>query len=123
MRIELFADATATAQDLRDLLLLVGEDVPVERIGQWAPLERCVVADWAARVHLRASDNLARERPRPSLLGPVEEPRPADGFRDFTCGACGETHSTNFSVDEVECPECGARRCPCCRAWFGGDRG
>lgn len=53
---------------LRDMLALVGEDVAVERIEKWAPLERAVVYDWAAREHLHASDNPVRRRPRPSLL-------------------------------------------------------
>jgi hypothetical protein len=54
---------------LRDLLLLAGEDIPLERIGKWTPEERAQVADWAGREHLSASDNPVARRPRPSLLG------------------------------------------------------
>lgn len=42
-------------------------------------------------------------------------------FREFTCGECNAEFTTNFTDDEVECPECGARRCPHCAAWFSGD--
>ena len=71
MRPELITTSprAATTAVLRELLLLVGEDVPLERMLPWAPLERAVVEDWARREHLHASDNLIRRRPRPSLLG------------------------------------------------------
>ena len=42
-------------------------------------------------------------------------------MRDFTCGICGETFGTNFREEEVECAVCGARRCPHCHEWFGGE--
>ena len=58
-----------TPQMMRDMLALVGEEVSAERVGQWAPLERAVVYDWAYREYLRASDCLVRRRLRPSLLG------------------------------------------------------
>jgi hypothetical protein len=48
--------------------------------------------------------------------------RPRDGepgFCDVTCGECGEEFGTNFTAEEIECPECEARRCPDCRTWFG----
>jgi hypothetical protein len=48
--------------------------------------------------------------------------RPRDGepgWHDVTCGACGKEFGTNFRVEEIECPECEARRCPNCRTWFG----
>jgi hypothetical protein len=47
----------------------------------------------------------------------------ADGQRglDITCGACGEDYGTNVTdLDEIECVECEARRCPHCQRWFGG---
>jgi hypothetical protein len=47
----------------------------------------------------------------------------ADGQRglDITCGACGEDYGTNVTdLDEIECVECDARRCPHCKTWFGG---
>lgn len=58
----------------------------------------------------------------------VPEPEPdvrprADGLRglDITCGSCGEDYGTNVTdLDEIECVECDARRCPNCRHWFGG---
>lgn len=69
MRPELLASLDMKPEVLRDLLSMVGEDVSLETIAPWAPLERCLVADWAAREHLSASDSLVRRRPRPSLLG------------------------------------------------------
>jgi hypothetical protein len=51
--------------------------------------------------------------PMPTDLPPLPE---------FTCGVCGETFGTNFDIEEIECP-CGARRCPHCEQWFGGDDG
>ena len=49
-------------------------------------------------------------------------PQPNRGtMRDLTCGACGTEFGTNFDVDQIDCPECDARRCPCCGEWFGGE--
>lgn len=42
---------------LRDLLLLVGVTVTAEQAGQWSLEQREQAADWAAAVHLSASDN------------------------------------------------------------------
>lgn len=41
------------------------------------------------------------------------------GWYEVTCGVCGEEFGTN-RVEEMECPECEARRCPHCATWFGG---
>ena len=57
---------------LTDVLLLVGVTVPLERIEPWTPLERALAYDWAIRVHLRASDNQVRERPKPSFVTAAE---------------------------------------------------
>jgi hypothetical protein len=40
---------------------------------------------------------------------------------EYECGACARVFGTNFKVDEIECADCEARRCPFCRQWFGGD--
>jgi hypothetical protein len=40
---------------------------------------------------------------------------------EYECGACARKFGTNFAIDEIECAECEARRCPFCRQWFGGD--
>ena len=42
-------------------------------------------------------------------------------MREYTCDQCGETFGTNVHEDEVECANCGARRCPHCETWFGGE--
>lgn len=64
---------------------------------------------------------LAAAEPHLVPQGEPLPPRGPDGFREITCGACGETFGTNFADDEVECPDCDARRSPCCGSWFGGD--
>jgi len=43
------------------------------------------------------------------------------GWLHVTCGGCGVEFGTNFAVEELECPECEARRCPACHTWFGGE--
>lgn len=53
---------------LRNLLSLIGEDLPAGAAA-WTPLERLVVADYVMREHYSASDNPTQRRPRPSLLG------------------------------------------------------
>ena len=36
---------------------------------------------------------------------------------EFTCGQCGEEFSTNCDISDIECPECGSRRCEHCAKW------
>lgn len=62
------ADLTPTI--VRDMVGLVGYDIPVARIEGWTELEQLMVYDWAAREHLRAGESLSvvRRRPRPSLV-------------------------------------------------------
>ena len=67
MRPELLANGDFTLETLGDLLSLVCEDLP-PCAGKWSDLERRVVADWAGREHLAASDNLNKRRDRPHLL-------------------------------------------------------
>ena len=60
-------------QVLSDLLLLVGETVPVERMRKWSQKDREEVARWAGLVHLQASDNDVDVPERPAFLdGPAE---------------------------------------------------
>jgi hypothetical protein len=55
-------------ETLSDILALVGYDASPEEIHEW-PLDRRVEAEvWAARVHLRASDNPIRVPPRPEWM-------------------------------------------------------
>jgi hypothetical protein len=56
---------------LLNMLSLVGEnDQAPADVREWSEFERLIVADWAIREHLRASDNQVRSRPRPAgLLG------------------------------------------------------
>lgn len=67
MRPELLANGDLSNETLTDLLGLTGEELP-GCADQWSDLERRVVADWAGREHLAASDNLNRRRDRPHLL-------------------------------------------------------
>lgn len=54
---------------LRDVLLLVGLEVADGIIAAWTPNEQKLAYDYAAREHLRASDNdSVRPRPLPWFL-------------------------------------------------------
>jgi hypothetical protein len=67
-----------------------------------------------------ARDDAIRERDagRQADVRPdADEP----GWLHVTCGGCGVEFGTNFAVEELECPECEARRCPACHTWFGGE--
>ena len=68
------ADLAASISDLtpdvlRDILLVVGEDIPDWVIAQWTDDQRKQVAEYAAREHLSASDNPVTRLPRPAILG------------------------------------------------------
>jgi len=54
---------------VRDLLLVAGDDVPLEVISGWSSGQRTEVADWAAAEHLHASDNDVMRLRRPPVLG------------------------------------------------------
>ena len=60
----------------------------------------------------------AEPQPAPDDVRPREGER---GWKDVTCGSCGEESGTNFRDEEIDCPECEARRCPHCKRWFGGE--
>jgi len=51
---------------------------------------------------------------------PAAQPAPKP-LPEYTCGSCKRVFGTNFAVEEIECAECDARRCPYCREWFGGE--
>ena len=56
--------------------------------------------------------------------GPFSDVRPREGepgWYDVTCGSCGEEFGTNFRIEDIDCPECEARRCPHCATWFGAE--
>jgi hypothetical protein len=40
---------------------------------------------------------------------------------EYTCGQCFEMFGSNCRDDDISCAYCGAKRCPHCREWFGGD--
>ena len=67
MRPDLLADGDFSNEVLADLLSLVCEDLP-GCVDQWSDLERRIVANWAGREHLAASDNLNKRRDRPHIL-------------------------------------------------------
>jgi hypothetical protein len=75
---EVQGDQPEQAEDLkpaavRDLLLLVGETVPLERVYKWSWKDRQEVTEWACAVHLSASDNDVDVPERPTFLdGPAE---------------------------------------------------
>ena len=61
--------ADLTPEVLRDILLVVGEDIPAEVIASWTDQQRDEVGRYAAREHLSASDNPVTRLPRPAVLG------------------------------------------------------
>jgi hypothetical protein len=70
----------------------------------------------------RAQSGSEDERGAEVLINPVTPARPErtlPPLPQYTCGQCGETFGTNFRIEEIECPECEARRCPHCETWFG----
>jgi hypothetical protein len=50
------------------LLLCIGEEIPVKKRRSWKQKQRNEVAEWASKLHLRASDNLVRVPPKPKFL-------------------------------------------------------
>lgn len=72
----------------------------------------------------RAPDLPLRDSPFVTVIDVEADVRPREGERgwhDVKCGACGGEFGTNFAIDQIECAECEARRCPKCATWFGGD--
>ena len=67
------ADGVIQPEVLRDLLLLVQEDVTVETIEGWTEPQRAAVRAWAGALHLRASDNDVDVPARPAFLDDGEE--------------------------------------------------
>ena len=55
---------------LRDLLLLIDEEVPLRWLKQRTLAERIALERWAAKMHARASDHPVRVPPRPKCLPP-----------------------------------------------------
>ena len=53
----------------KDLLSLVGWKVSVKEIRSWSEKRRDKIEDWAAAVHLEASDNIVRVPKRPRFKG------------------------------------------------------
>lgn len=74
-------------------------------------------AAFAGELHER----LCRTVFAPKLAAaPDVRPREGEpGWSDVTCGICGAQFATNFRLEEIECGECEARRCPHCGTWFG----
>jgi hypothetical protein len=66
------------ANDLHEFLLAtLGEGSPgVATIVTWSHKQRAIVEDYAARVHLSASDNPVRVPRRPKCLGVVRSKEP-----------------------------------------------
>lgn len=53
---------------LRDLLALVSVSVSLRNLRRWSDEERALAEQWAAKSHLRASDNIVRVPPRPPCV-------------------------------------------------------
>jgi hypothetical protein len=57
---------------VRDVLLLVGLNVPVDLIAVQTPGDRERAVEWAGREHLGASDNPVRRKPKPEWISLFE---------------------------------------------------
>jgi hypothetical protein len=57
-----------TAGVTRNVMLLVGADVPLEAVATWTRMELLVAYDWAMREHLTASDSRLRRREMPTFV-------------------------------------------------------
>jgi hypothetical protein len=69
MQLSLLADRKITRETVRDMLSLVAEGITLDGMRHWTDTELLVACDWAAREHLRASDNTSvRRRPKPSFV-------------------------------------------------------
>jgi hypothetical protein len=60
------------ADELIDLLSLVGVTVTPADVDRWTADQREAARDWAAREHLHASDNPVERVPRPQFLAEQE---------------------------------------------------
>ena len=67
---QLALPASEDLEVLRDLLSLADEEVEIEWLRALTPAQRDELGDWAARIHLRASDNPVRVPKRPACLPP-----------------------------------------------------
>jgi hypothetical protein len=70
------------AEVLRDLLLVAGEDIPLDRIAGWSREDRVKVADWASREHLSSADNPVERHPRPPVLAAANDAATIHGASD-----------------------------------------
>lgn len=135
-RDELRKHATSLEEDLDDAGTTIADYLSALSAMQ-RQLDRARDVVREMREHIVSGDDyadparIARWDKRAGLDGPDSEPddtsapgiRPREGepgWSDVTCGACGEEFTTNCSTDDLECPECDAKRCPHCGGWFGG---
>lgn len=102
---------------LVDLLSLVGRTVPREAVAAWSPEKREAAGDWAAREHLRASDNTTvRRKKEPDHVwhACVEKYQPAPGdcpkSTIFDSSLSGHRMQRRFvgELHIVDCANCGA---------------
>jgi hypothetical protein len=126
-----------SARELQDTLAALNQGTPVvtvrgvEALRTWTPppaptlthTREDVIASFNAG-YVAAVEKHAKPEPGLAAASTPPDVRPrADGRHglDVTCGSCGEDYGTNVTdLDEIECAECGARRCPHCQKWFGG---
>lgn len=56
------------AEVVRDMLLLVSVEIPLDVVAAWTPYQRREAADWAGIEHLHASDNDVERLPKPECV-------------------------------------------------------
>lgn len=72
---------------LQDILSLVDREVPVEALRTWTPEQREQAEKWAAKLHLRASDNPVRVPPEPEHVAAFD-PRRTAKASSWVCERC-----------------------------------
>lgn len=89
----------------------------------------CDLADTQARLALAALALVRYLEANPEFRPPGWGEDPADGsphpdpssrqegWRVFTCTACGAKFGTNCAPGDIACPDCEARLCPQCGHW------
>jgi hypothetical protein len=68
MRTEFLEPRELSAFIVREVMLLVSTDVPLEDVATWTRMELLVAYDWAMREHITASDSRMKRREQPTFV-------------------------------------------------------
>lgn len=88
----------ATPQIVQDVLALAEVHLRLEAIEPWTELELALAYDWAVRVHLGASDNPVKQRPKPSFVEAAEKAEASRSPLRSTLGQGLHTRKTMLAI-------------------------